>query len=71
MKRSVLALAALLVFAGSARAMPLEAAIAAAEKNDPSLASAQANRDAAFENIAIARARLLPQTSVQSLVQKL
>jgi protease secretion system outer membrane protein len=53
------------------RAMDLDAAIASAEKNDPALASAQANRDAAFENIAIARAKLLPQTSFQSLVQKI
>ncbi|MDE2259262.1 MAG: TolC family protein [Betaproteobacteria bacterium] len=53
------------------QAMDLDAAIASAEKNDPTLASAQANRDAAFENIAIARAKLLPQTSFQSLVQKI
>ncbi len=52
-------------------AMDLDAAIASAEKNDPALASAQANRDAAFENIAIARSKLLPQTSFQSLVQKI
>jgi protease secretion system outer membrane protein len=53
------------------RAMDLDAAIAAAEKTDPALASAQANRDAAYENIAIARSKLLPQTSFQSLVQKI
>lgn len=52
-------------------AMDLDAAIASAEKSDPTLASAQANRDAAFENIAIARAKLLPQTGFQSLVQKM
>lgn len=72
MRHSTLALAAVLCLsAGGARAMALEAAIAAAEKNDPSLASAQANREAAFENIAIARAKLLPQTSFQGMVQKL
>ena len=71
MKRSVLALAVALGFSGSgAHAMALEAAIAAAERNDPTLASAQANRDAAFENIAIARAKLLPQTGFQGMVQK-
>ncbi|NDU93168.1 MAG: TolC family protein [Ferrovum sp.] len=52
-------------------AMDLDAAIASAEKSDPSLASAQANRDAAYENIAIARSKLMPQTSFQSMVQKM
>ncbi len=69
-RSSVLALA-LLGTLTPLRAMDLDAAIAAAEKNDPALASAQANRDAAYENIAIARAKLLPQTSFQSLVQKI
>ena len=71
MRRSLLGLAVTLCLSGPLHAMPLEAAIAAAEKNDPTLASAQANRDAAFENIAIARAKLLPQTSFQGMAQKI
>ena len=52
-------------------AMDLSEAIAAAEKNDPALASAQANRDAAFENIAIARSKLLPQVNLQGSYDKM
>lgn len=49
----------------SANTLELEKAIIAAEENDPTLASARANKDAAAENIAIARSRLLPQISAQ------
>lgn len=49
----------------SASALELEKAIIAAEENDPTLASARANRDAAAENIDIARSRLFPQISAQ------
>ncbi|MDE1942774.1 MAG: TolC family protein [Betaproteobacteria bacterium] len=67
----VLVAAACCALGAGAHALTLEDAIAAAEKNDPTLASARANRDAAFENIAIARAKLLPQTSFQGMVQKI
>ncbi|WP_297497318.1 TolC family protein [Ferrovum sp.] len=52
-------------------AIDLGEAIALAEKNDPGLASAQANRDAAFENIAIAKSKLLPQVSFQGMFEKM
>jgi len=63
--------ALLLAVGGQAIAVDLGDAIAAAEKTDPTLASAQANRDAAFENIAIAKAKLLPQTGFQGTFQKM
>jgi len=52
-------------------AVDLPSAWQAALMSDPTLASAIANRDAASENIAIARARLLPQVSLQSTIQSL
>ena len=52
-------------------AVDLPTAWQAALASDPTLASAAANRDVAFENIAIARARLLPQVTLQSTVQQL
>ena len=70
MTRALLA-AFLLATAEACVAVDLGDAIAAAEKADPTLASAQANREAAFENIAIAKAKLLPQTGFQGTVQKL
>lgn len=51
-------------------AVELTDALRAAQAADPTLASAMANRDAASENIDIARARLLPQVSLQSTMQK-
>lgn len=54
-----------LIGIGNVCASDLEKAIIAAEQRDPSFISAQANKDAAAENIAIARSRLLPQVSVQ------
>ncbi len=63
--------AALAMTVSTVYAANLDDAIASAEKNDPSLASAQANRDAAYENIAIARAKLLPQTSFSGTYQKI
>lgn len=54
-----------------ALAVDLTTAWQAALMADPTLASAIANRDAAAENIAIARARLLPQVSLQSTTQHL
>lgn len=48
-----------------ATAQDLEKAIINAEEVDPTLAAARANKDAAAENIAIARSRLLPQVSAQ------
>lgn len=46
-------------------ALDLIDAITEAEKNDQTLAAAVANRDAATENIAINRSRLLPQVNAQ------
>jgi outer membrane protein TolC len=54
---------------GPAGAVELPAALQAARQADPMLLSAEANRDAARENIAIARARLLPQISAQTTQQ--
>lgn len=54
-----------LIAGGAVSAMDLEKAIIAAENNDPTLASALANRDVASENIAIARSKLLPQVNAQ------
>lgn len=51
-------------------ASELERGIVAAEQIDPTLAIARANRDAAQENIGIARARLLPQISAQGAYAK-
>ena len=62
-----LALAVALPVAG---AVELPVALRAALQADPSLASALANRDAAQENIAIARSRLMPQVSLQSTMQQ-
>lgn len=53
------------------RAVDLQTAWQAALAADPTLASASANRDVAAENIAITRARLLPQVSLQSINQRL
>lgn len=55
--------------AGGALATDLPAALRAALATDPTLASAAANRDAAVENIAIARARLRPQITLQNTTQ--
>jgi protease secretion system outer membrane protein len=54
-----------------ALAVDLPAAVQSAQAVDPTLASARANRDAATENIGIARARLLPQLSYQGTYQQL
>jgi protease secretion system outer membrane protein len=62
-----LALAVALPVAG---AVDLPVAQRAALLADPALASALANRDAAQENIAIARSRLMPQVSLQSTMQQ-
>lgn len=50
-------------------AADLSRAVRAAQDNDPTLQSALANKEAAQENIAIARARLLPQINFQSTRQ--
>jgi len=72
MKKTILALCLAAGFASSsAYSIDLAEAIASAEKGDPQLASAFANRDAAFDNIAIAKARLLPQANAQTSFQKL
>lgn len=60
-----------LALAFPAAAVDLRTALRSAEQNDPALASASAQRDAAAENIAIARARLLPQVSLQASRQRL
>jgi len=52
-------------------ATDLDAALQAAQAADPTLASARASRDAAAENETIARARLLPQVTLQSSSQHL
>lgn len=70
MKKSLFALA-VAALALPALAVELPEALRAAELSDPTLAAASANRDAALENIAIARARLLPQVNIQSTRQRL
>ena len=55
----------------SAQAQDLRNVIAAAQDRDASLQSAAANREAASENIGIARSRLLPQLSYQDSRQQL
>ena len=69
LKPLALALALAAALTGPARAVDLPTALKAAVQADPALASALANRDAAIENIAIARARLLPQISAQTTQQ--
>lgn len=54
-----------------AAAVDLPTALQAAQANDPTFASARSNRDAATENVAITRSRLLPQVSFQSTIQHL
>lgn len=54
-----------------ARAVDLMAAWAAAEKVDPAYAAASASRDAAAEGMGVARARLLPQLTLQHTHQAL
>lgn len=71
MNKSLCALAVAAALALPAFAVELPEALRAAQLSDPTLAAASANRDAAVENIAIARARLLPQVNVQSTVQRL
>lgn len=69
MKLCVLAVSVAL--ACPAGAVELTAAVRAAMGADPALASAVANRDAAQENIAIARSRLLPQVALQGTFQQM
>ena len=57
--------------AGVAGALDLQAALRAAEAEDPTLAAARANRDGALENLPLARARLLPQLSLQASENRL
>ena len=71
MRMRFLALAVAAALGSPAAAVDLTAAIKASVAADPELASALANRDAAQENIPIARARLLPQVSLQSTYQRL
>lgn len=63
-KTCTLAIALALAF--PAFAVDLRTALRGAEQNDAKLAGAAAQRDAAAENIAIARSRLLPQVSLQA-----
>lgn len=55
----------------SAQAQGLRDVIAAAQNKDAALQAAAANRDAAQENIGIARSRLLPQLTYQDSRQQL
>ena len=64
------ALAVVCGVAGLAHAQELREVIGAAQGRDPTLQSAAANRDAAQENIDIARSRLLPQLSYQNTTQQ-
>lgn len=57
--------------AAQALAQDLGLALQAAQERDPTLASARANREAAAENVEIARARLRPQLNLQSTSQHL
>lgn len=56
---------------GAALAADLPAALAAAERHDPTLAAARANRDAAAEAVPLARSRLLPQASIDINARRL
>ncbi|HQR86864.1 MAG: hypothetical protein B7Y59_11645 [Burkholderiales bacterium 35-55-47] len=56
---------------GATQAQDLREVIAAAQARDAVLQSASANRDAAQENIAITRSRLLPQLNYQDTRQQL
>ena len=56
---------------GPTFALPVAQALSGAEASDGRFAAALANRAAAFENIAIARSRLLPQVSIQATNQDL
>ena len=64
-------LVATFLFAGSAYAQNLHEVVSAAQVRDAALQSASANRDAAQENIGIARSKLLPQLSYQDTRQQL
>jgi protease secretion system outer membrane protein len=68
--KTLCALAVAATLALPAFAVELTDALRAAQLSDPTLAAATANRDASFENIAIARARLLPQINLQSTMQR-
>lgn len=70
MKRFALAFALTFLLGAPVAAVDLGVAFRAAIAADPGLASATANRDAAQENIAIARAKLLPQISLQTTAQQ-
>ncbi|MEN9315192.1 MAG: hypothetical protein RIS35_1585, partial [Pseudomonadota bacterium] len=73
MKRHRIAIGLALVFAlaGPAWSVDLKRALDAAMVADPALVSATANRDAAREGIDVARARLKPQVTLQSSVQRI
>lgn len=71
MKKTLIALAVAAVLTLPVFAVELPEALRAAQLSDPTLAAASASRDAALENIAIARARLLPQINMQSTMQRL
>ncbi len=70
MKYSKLCLAMLIIYGSAAHAMDLKSAIIAAEKVDPSLAKAFSEKMAGEENIAMSRARYLPQLSAQGTYQR-
>jgi protease secretion system outer membrane protein len=55
----------------SVRAMTLEEAVESAIKNDPTLRASKLNQLATEENIAIAKARLMPQISLQGSTNQL
>lgn len=73
MKRNRIATGLALAFllSGPASAVDLKRALDAAVVADPALVSATANREAAREGIEIARARLKPQVTLQSSIQRL
>lgn len=63
MRNSMIVMAISILFSASSHAVDIRQTIAAAELTDPTLASALSNKDAARENIAIARSRILPQVA--------
>lgn len=70
MKYSKLCGALLLAYGSMAHAIDLKSAIMAAEKVDPALAQSMAQKMAGQENIAMTRARYLPQISAQGTYQE-
>jgi len=68
---SIVSTTAVLLSIDSVCASSLDETIKGAQSYDKALVSAYANKQAAFENVGIARSRLLPQINLQALKQRL